>query len=253
MSCIGSTVSNRMDKWAGHRRYRPPALLLLHFFLLLPEQDRSLASFGGRRHSSDGRGGSTALQTAALVFLSSSSAREFPVGLLWSNGTAKRGSHRASVRWLTLWVLKPRASRIDCTFSLCWGICNAWLSYCSACIKLLFLSLGEHIHFPLLLRVILVFQLTFDSKNLGSLSCPTFQLTVWSSWQQKQKTFLNFPAPLPSMPSCAELPYTALQVLYKVLKSITLLGSVLKAVGHTVSLACSSSQWKQGWASSCTS
>lgn len=57
MSCIGSTVSNRMDKWAGHHRYRPPALLLLlHFFLVLPEQDRSLASFEGRRHSSDGRG-----------------------------------------------------------------------------------------------------------------------------------------------------------------------------------------------------
>lgn len=36
------------------------------------------------------------------------------------------------------------------------------------------------------------------------------------------------------------------KVLYKVLKSIVLLGSALEAVGHTVFLACSSSQWKQG-------
>lgn len=102
MSCIGSTVNNRMDKWAGHCWYRPPALLLLHFFFILTEQDRSQASFGVCRHSSDGRGSSMAIQTAASVFQSSSSARVFPVGLLRSNGTAKRGSHRASVRWLTL-------------------------------------------------------------------------------------------------------------------------------------------------------
>lgn len=106
--------------------------------------------------------------------------------------------------------------------------------------------MGDHIHFPLLLCVILVFQLTFDSKNLGGFIMPHFGTDHLIYLRAKAEDISQLPVLLPSMSSCFKLLYTVLKVLYKVLKSITLLGSVLKAVGHTVSLVCSGSQWKQG-------
>lgn len=157
-----------------------------YFFSYVKQSTRqhgTLALFAICRHSSAGRSSSKSVQTVTWIFCSS--AEVFPIGLAGRNNRAKHSSRAALVSWPALAMLKPQASGAGCKFSLHWGICNAWLSYCNASINLLFLSVGDRIHFPLLLCVILVFQLTFDSKNLGSLSCPTLELTIWSAWEQK--------------------------------------------------------------------
>lgn len=164
---FGTTLNNRIGKWALQvHTSRLSAVVPFSY----SGWNRALGRKGpwhhlGCRHSSDGRGSRKSVCTATRVFRSSSSAQVFPVGLTGRNDADKHSSQSASVSWLTLWMLKPQASSTDCKFSLHWGICNAWLSYCNAWINLLFLSVGDHIHLPLLLCVILVFQLTFDSRN----------------------------------------------------------------------------------------